>query len=170
MQGPCSFLCVITHDVYKARQRFLRALPGISSVKHVMQSSPNGSFMQYIQLSATQSQSLGTVQPALTRTVPAAVCFCNVWYTEEAQTPGTAKEHKRQETPTINPNHRQPAQLTDQAPGSIERAAQESTRIKLLPCVCAQRRARPGSETLLVTEATPCMHSHVWDSNRVPLV
>ena len=42
------------------------------------------------------------------------------------QTPGTVEEHKRQETPTINPNDRQPTQLTDQAPGTIERAARES--------------------------------------------
>ena len=45
------------------------------------------------------------------------------------QTPGTAEEHKRQETPTTNPNDRQPAHLTDQASGTIERAAQESRRI-----------------------------------------
>ena len=45
------------------------------------------------------------------------------------QTPGTTDEHQRQETPTISPNYRQPAQLTDQAPGTIERAAQESRRI-----------------------------------------
>ena len=45
------------------------------------------------------------------------------------QTPGTAEEHKRQETPTINPNDRHPAHLADQAPGTIERAAQESRRI-----------------------------------------
>ena len=42
------------------------------------------------------------------------------------QTPGTAEEHKRQETPTINPNERQPTQFTEQAPGTIERAARES--------------------------------------------
>ena len=45
------------------------------------------------------------------------------------QTPGTPKEHQRQETSTISPNNRQPAQLTDQAPGTIERAVQESRRI-----------------------------------------
>ena len=39
------------------------------------------------------------------------------------QAPGTAKEHKGQGTPTININDRQPAQVTDQAPGTIERAA-----------------------------------------------
>ena len=33
------------------------------------------------------------------------------------QTPGTVEEHKRQETPTISPNDRQPTQLTDQASG-----------------------------------------------------
>ena len=39
--------------------------------------------------------------------------------------------HRRgkQKTPTINPNDRQPAHLTDQAPGTIERAAQESRRL-----------------------------------------
>ena len=42
------------------------------------------------------------------------------------QSPGTAEEHRRQETPTINPNDHQPTQLTDQAPGTIERAARES--------------------------------------------
>ena len=45
------------------------------------------------------------------------------------QTLGTAKEHKRQGTPTINTNVCQSAQLTDQAPGTIERAAQEPSRI-----------------------------------------
>ena len=45
------------------------------------------------------------------------------------QTPGTAKEHERQETPTINTNDRQSAQLADQAPGTIERAAQLPSRI-----------------------------------------
>ena len=44
----------------------------------------------------------------------------------ELQTPGTAKEHKRPGTPTINTNDRQKAQLTDQAPGTIEWAAKES--------------------------------------------
>ena len=45
------------------------------------------------------------------------------------QTPGTTEEPKRQEAPTTNPNDpndRQPTQLTDQAPGTIERAARES--------------------------------------------
>ena len=41
------------------------------------------------------------------------------------QTRGTAEEHKRQETPTINPIDRPPTQLTDQAPSTIERAARE---------------------------------------------
>ena len=45
------------------------------------------------------------------------------------QTLGTSKEHRRQETPSINPNDLQSAQLTDQAPGTIERAAQVSKRI-----------------------------------------
>ena len=39
------------------------------------------------------------------------------------QTPGTAEEPKRQETPTKNPNDRRSAQLTYKAPGTIERAA-----------------------------------------------
>ena len=42
------------------------------------------------------------------------------------QTPGTAEEHKRQETPTVNPTDRQPTRLTDQAPSTIERAAWET--------------------------------------------
>ena len=42
------------------------------------------------------------------------------------ETPGTAEEHKRQETPTINSNDRQPTQVTDQAPGTIERAVRDS--------------------------------------------
>ena len=42
--------------------------------------------------------------------------------------PGTAEGHRRQRTPTINTDDRQPAQLTDQAPGTIERAAQEPSR------------------------------------------
>ena len=45
------------------------------------------------------------------------------------QTPGTAEEHQRQETHTISPNDREPAQLTDQAQATFERAAQESRRI-----------------------------------------
>ena len=45
------------------------------------------------------------------------------------QTPGTADEHQEQETPTISPNNRQPAQLTDQAPDTFERAVQESGRV-----------------------------------------
>ena len=40
-----------------------------------------------------------------------------------------AKEHQKQVTPNLNPNDRHPAQLTDQAPGNIERAAQEPSRI-----------------------------------------
>ena len=39
------------------------------------------------------------------------------------QTPGSAEEPKRQETPTKNPNDRRSAQLTYKAPGTIERAA-----------------------------------------------
>ena len=45
------------------------------------------------------------------------------------QAPGTAKEQKIQGTPTINTDDCKSAQLTDQAPGTIERAAQESSRI-----------------------------------------
>ena len=56
-------------------------------------------------------------------------CFGS-WVTRrKPETPGTAKEHKRKETPTINPNDRQPARLTDQAPGTIERACHESSLI-----------------------------------------
>ena len=42
------------------------------------------------------------------------------------QTPRTAEEQKRQETPTINPNDRQLTQFADQAPGTMESAARES--------------------------------------------
>ena len=43
--------------------------------------------------------------------------FCNSCVTpRKLHTPGIAEEHQRQETPTISPNDRQPAQLTDQAP------------------------------------------------------
>ena len=52
---------------------------------------------------------------------------CVTW--RKLQMPGTAEEQKIQEAPTVNPNGRQPAPLTDQAPGTIERAAQESTRL-----------------------------------------
>ena len=52
------------------------------------------------------------------------ICTCGT--RRKLQTPGTAEEHKRQGKPTINPNDRQPTQLTDQAPGTIERAARES--------------------------------------------
>ena len=41
------------------------------------------------------------------------------------QTPGTPEEHKRQEKPTINAIDRQPTNLTDQVPSTIERAARE---------------------------------------------
>ena len=64
-------------------------------------------------------------------------------YTEKLQTPGSAKEHAggaKQTKPTllaINPNNRQPAQLTDQAPGTIERAPQESSRMKPTSTVTA---------------------------------
>ena len=44
---------------------------------------------------------------------------------KKPQTPGTAMEHKRHKTPTINTNDRQSAQITDQPPGTIERAAKE---------------------------------------------
>ena len=47
----------------------------------------------------------------------------------EPQTPGTAKEPKRQEKPTISTKERQSAQLTHEAPGTIRRAAKESRRI-----------------------------------------
>ena len=43
-----------------------------------------------------------------------------VLHRRKLQTPGTAEAHKRQAAPTINQNNRQPAHLTDQAPGSIE--------------------------------------------------
>ena len=42
------------------------------------------------------------------------------------RTPGTAKEHRKQVTPTINPGDRQAAQLTAQTPITNYRAAQES--------------------------------------------
>ena len=48
--------------------------------------------------------------------------MCVTW--RMLQNPGTAKEYKRQQTPTIDTNDRQLAQLTDQAPGTIKRAAQ----------------------------------------------
>ena len=60
--------------------------------------------------------------------MPGLCCFLRVTR-RKLQTPGTAEEHKRQETPTINPNDRQPTQLTDQAPSTIERAARDSRRI-----------------------------------------
>ena len=44
----------------------------------------------------------------------------------ELQVPGTAEEDKRQETPIINPIDRPPTHLIDQAPITIERAAQET--------------------------------------------
>ena len=51
---------------------------------------------------------------------------CECVTRRKLQTPGSDKEGKRQETPTINPNNRQLTQLTDQAPGTIERAAWKS--------------------------------------------
>ena len=63
------------------------------------------------------------------------------------QTPGAAKEHNKTKTPTINPNDRQIAQLTDQAPGTIERAAHGSSRTS------------PTSTTLRATStAAPGQH------------
>ena len=47
----------------------------------------------------------------------------------EFRTPGTAVEHNKQATPTINSNDRPPAHLTDHAQGTVERAAQEFRRI-----------------------------------------
>ena len=46
---------------------------------------------------------------------PANACVTR----RKLQTPGTAEEHQRQDTPTISPNDRQPAQLRDQAPGTL---------------------------------------------------
>ena len=55
--------------------------------------------------------------------MPGTVADSVMW--RKLQTPGTAEEHKRQETPTIIPNDRQPTHLTDKAPGTTERAARE---------------------------------------------
>ena len=57
-------------------------------------------------------------------------------------------QHQRQKTPTISPNDQQPAQRTDQAPGTIERAAQES------------RRKTPTSKAAVhvSSTATTCQH------------
>ena len=44
------------------------------------------------------------------------------------QTPGTPKKQTKQVSPAVNPKDPQSAQLTDQAPCTIDRAAQESSR------------------------------------------
>ena len=64
------------------------------------------------------------------------------------QTPGTAKEPKSQGTPTINTNNRQPAQLIDQAPGTIETEAQESLRIIPTPRHHYANSAGPSPDPL----------------------
>ena len=63
------------------------------------------------------------------------------------QMPGTAKEHKSQKTPTTNTNDRQAAQLTDQAPGTIERAAQESSQPVQQPCTPPAQQPPPSLRT-----------------------
>ena len=77
------------------------------------------------------------------------------------ETPVTAEEHKRQETPTTSPNGRQPAHLTDQAPGttisySIERAAQESRRI-----------TPTSTAAVLASSTATTRHHYLHPTNRV---
>ena len=52
----------------------------------------------------------------------------NAWHCQGS----VSQEHQRQETPTISPNDRQPAQVTNQAPGTSKRAAQEFVRVLVL--------------------------------------
>ena len=74
------------------------------------------------------------------------------------QTPGTAEEHKRQETPTSNPIDRQPARLTDQAPRTVERAARETHKTNYhSSCAC------------FTTTATRHHHPHPTGSSPDPL-
>ena len=78
-----------------------------------------------------------------------AVKLCRVTVTRrKLKTPGTAEEHKRQETPTINPIDRQPTHLTDQAPSTIERAARETQTPINTAAVHASAQQQPAIITL----------------------
>ena len=72
-----------------------------------------------------QADNTSAPQPACITDVTHDHCPQDCVTRRKPQTPGTAKEDKRQGTPTINTNDRHSARLTDQAPGAIERAAQE---------------------------------------------
>ena len=70
---------------------------------------------------------MSTWQDAQQAKFESIACFTR----RKLQMPGTAEEHKRQETPTINPNNSQQTDLTHLGPGTIERAAQETRHITL---------------------------------------
>ena len=81
-------------------------------------------------------------------------------YTEKAPNTWHPKEHKIQGAPTINTNDSQQAQLTDQAPGTIERAAQGSSRIT--PSIAAAVHASS-------TATSRHHHAHAAGSSPDPL-
>ena len=78
------------------------------------------------------------------------------------QTPGTAKKHNRttntHNAMMINPDGRQSEQLTDQAPGTMETAAEESSRAKRQP---AQQPYTPTEQQPLAIDIiTQTQHGH----------
>ena len=72
------------------------------------------------------------------------------------QTPGSAEEHKRQGKPTINPNDRPQAYLTDQGTCTIEWAAQESRRI-----------TPTSTAAVLASSTATTRHHYLHPTNRV---
>ena len=85
----------------------------------------------------------------------------------EPQTPGSAKENTEHATPTLNPNDCQSAQLTDQAPGAIERAAQESSRIAQPSKVASSHHhAHPAGSLPVSSQPTqPCAQRRLAETH-----
>ena len=88
------------------------------------------------------------------------LCTLILWVTRrKLQTPGTAEEHKRHETPTIKPIDRQPIHLTDHAPSTIERAAQETHNSKSHSSRARFSTATTRHHHRLPTGSSPDPHS-----------
>ena len=78
--------------------------------------------------------------------------FCSCATRRKLQTPGTAEEHTRQETPTSNPIDRQPTHLIDQAPGTIEMQLCQVTRRRHAGCRWTHRmRAMYSAQSFFAT-------------------
>ena len=101
---------------------FELGFPALSSNDHL-----SNSFVLHL-----ASQSVATAALSSPPAIGACTVYISVYqvvaalcYTEKSQTPGNAEEHKRQETPTINPIG-PTDNLTDQAPSTTERTARET--------------------------------------------